>query len=146
MIELDLPQLTSNGLQFGKNSFYSTYSLQSSSIHSPISSSFDVTCLENYISFGDKTPSSTSCVVINRTQLDSIPLNVEDLWIGRFDTSRMTEYSFNAFQSLKSLVVGNSTFWGVTSFNISLHSLQSIDIGSHCFYHASSFSLTGLID
>ena len=145
LIELDIPQLSYDGIQ--NLGFGCTYSLQSSSIHSLISSSFDATSLEYYISFGDKTPSSTSYVVKNRASLNSIPLNVEDLWIGRFDTSGITEFPFNRFQSLKSLVIGNSIFWGVTSFELSnLPSLQSIEIGVRCFYWAPSFSLTGLID
>ena len=134
MIELDVPQLSSDGIQFGDLCFSLTYSLQSSSTHSPISSSFDATGLENFISFGDKTPSSTSCVVKNRTELDSIPIEVEDLWIGRFDTTGLTEYSFNAFQSIQSLVIGNGTFWEVTSFELSnLPQLQSVKLGEGAF-------------
>ena len=147
LIELDIPQLSSNGIQIGDYCFKYTYSIQSSSTHSLISSSFDATGLENYISFGDKTPSSTSCVVRNQIELDSIPLDVKDLWIGCFDTSRMTEFSFNTFQSLESLVIGNGIFWEVTCFELSnLPSLQSIEIGVSCFKYAPSFSLTGLID
>ena len=147
LIEVDIPQLSSDGIQFGDVCFEYTYSLQSSSTHSFISSSFDATGLEDYISFGDTIPSSTSYVVRNRTELDSIPLGIEDLWIGRFDTTGLTEFSFNTFQSIQSLVIGNGVFWGVTSFELSnLPSLQSIDIGERCFYRAPSFSLTGLID
>ena len=110
-------------------------------------SSFDATGLEYYISFGNTTPSSTSYVVRNRTELDSIPLNVEDLWISRFDTTRLTEFSFSAFQLLKSLTISRYMFMKVTSFELSnLPSLQSIDIGDYCFHYASSFSLTSLID
>ena len=145
LIELDIPQLSSDGIQ--KLSFGCTYSLQSSSIHSLISSSFDATSLEYYISFGDKTPSSTSYVVKNRASLNSIPLDVEDLWIGRFDTTGIIEFPFNRFQSLKSLVIGNCIFWEVTCFELSnFPTLQSIDIGGSCFYEASYFSLTGSID
>ena len=145
LIELDIPQLSSDGIQ--NLGFGCTYSLQSSSIHSLISSSFDATSLEYYISFGDKTPSSTSYVVKNRASLNSIPLNVEDLWIGRFDTSGITEFSFDTFQSLESLVIGNCIFWEVTCFELSnFPTLQSIDIGGSCFYQASYFSLTGSID
>ena len=135
MIEVDIPQLSSSGIQFGENCFEYTYSLQSSSIHSLISLSFDATGLEYYISFGDKTPSSTSCVVKNRTELDSIPLNVEDLWIGRFDTSGITEFSFNTFQSLESLVIGNGIFWEATIFELSnLPQLQSVKLGNSAFH------------
>ena len=146
LIELDIPRLSSDEIQFG-DCFRYAYFLQFSSILFLLISSFDATGLERYLSFGNRIPSSTSCVVKNRTQLDSIPMEVEDLWIGRFDTTGLTEYSFNAFQSIQSLVIGNGTFWTVTSFELSnLSQLQSIDIGDYCFYDASSFSLTGLAD
>ena len=139
MIELDIPQLSSDGIEFGDLCFLWTYSLQSSSIHSLISSSFDAIGLENYISFGDKTPSSTSYVVRNRTELDSIPLDVEDLWIGRFDTTGLTEFSFSAFQLLKSLTISRYMFMEVTSFELSnLPQLQSIKLGGDAFRYVHS--------
>ena len=147
MIELDIPQLSSSGIQFDYGCFEYTYSLQSSGIHSPISSSLDAIGLENYISFGDKTPSSTSYFVKNRTELDSIPLNVEDLWIGRFDTTGITEFSFNRFQSLKSLVIGNGLFRSVTSFEFKLSGLtrlKRIEIGDDCFGKVRMVELDGL--
>ena len=151
MIELDIPQLSSSGIQFGDSVFSDffkyTYSLQSKSTNSPISSLFDASGLENYYSFRDKTPSSTSYVVKNRASLNSIPLDVEDLWIGRFDTSGITEFSFNSFQSLESLVIGSDIFWEATCFELSnLPSLQSIVTGNYCFYSVKQFSLIGLID
>ena len=92
-------------------------------------------------------PSSASTVVRNRTELNSIPLNVEDLWIGRFDTSDVSEFSSNRFQTLKTLVIGNCLFWSVNRLELNnLPSLQSIDLGDRCFKYAPSFSLTGLID
>ena len=76
--------------------------------------------------------------------LESIPLDVEDLWIGCFDTSGLTEFSFDRYLSLKSLVLGSNTFWNVTQFELNgLPSLQSIDIDG--FRYAPSFSLSGLI-
>ena len=92
-------------------------------------------------------PSSASTVVRNRTEFNSIPLNVEDLWIRRFDTSDVSEFSPNRFQTLKTLVIGNGTLWSVNRLELNnLPSLQSIDIGYSCFFYAPSFSLTGLID
>ena len=83
----------------------------------------------------------------SRTELDTLPLDVEDLWIGRLDTSGITEFSFNSFQSLESLIISNGIFWEATSFELSnLPQLQSIDIGKNCFRYAYVFSLTGLID
>ena len=147
MTNIDIPQLSSDGIQFDNGSFKYVYSVQSSSTLSPISSVFDATDLEQYISFGDRKPSSTSHVVKKLVELDSIPSNVEDLWIKRFDTAGLTDYSFNRFQSLKTLVIGNGIFWNVTSFELSnLQSLQSIDTGNGCFNYAPAFSLTGLID
>ena len=79
--------------------------------------------------------------------LESIPLDVEDLWIGCFDTSGLTEFSFDRYLSLKSLVLGSNTFWYVTQFELNgLPSLQSIDMGGYCFNWAASFSLTSVID
>ena len=139
MIDVDIPQLTSDGIDFGYACFYYTYFLQSSSTHSPISSSFDAAGLENYINFGNKTPSSTSHVVRNRIMLESIPLDVEDLWIGCFDTSGLTEFSFNRFLSLKSLVLGSNTLWNVTQFELNgLPQLQSVKLGSLAFEYVHS--------
>ena len=147
LIDVDIPQLSSSGIYFKSLCFRYTYSLQSSSTHSPIFSSFDATGIENYISFGTMEPSSASTVVRNRTELNSIPLNVEDLWIGRFDTSDVSEFSPNRFQSLKTLVIGNGLFWSVNRLELNnLPSLQSIEIGDWCFNRAPSFSLTGFID
>ena len=147
LIDVDIPQLSSDGINFGSNCFKYTYSLQSSSTHSPISSSLDAAALENCISFGNKTPSSTSHVVRNRIMLESIPLDVEDLWIRLFDTSGLTEFSFDRYLSLKSLVLGSNTFWYVTQFELNgLPSLQSIIFGKNSTCYTPSLSLTGLID
>ena len=139
MIDVDIPRLSSDGIKFGNFCFYYTYSLQSSSNYSPISSSFDAAALENYISFGNKTPSSTSLVVRNRIMLESIPLDVEDLWIGCCDTSGLTEFSFDRYLSLKSLVLGSNTFWNVTQFELNgLPQLQSVKLGSLAFEYVHS--------
>ena len=144
LIDVDIPRLSSNGIHFGGYCFKYTYSIHSTSTHSPISSSFDAAALENCISFGNITPSSTSHVVRNRIMLESIPLDVEDLWIGCFDTSGLTEFSFDRYLSLKSLVLGSNTLWNVTQFELNnLPSLQFIDMGDYCFFLAPSLSLTG---
>ena len=98
------------------------------------------------MSFGDKTPSSSSHIVRNLTELNAIPSDVEDLWIGSFDTSEITEFSFDRFQSLRSLVIGNNIFWEATGMELNgLPSLQSIDIGLKSFFWSPTFSLTSLI-
>ena len=92
-------------------------------------------------------PSASSTVVRNRTELNSIPLNVEDLWIGRSDTSDLSEFTPNRFQSLKTLVIGKGLFLLVNRLELNnLPSLQILYIGNWCFRDAPSLSLTGLID
>ena len=74
-------------------------------------------------------------------------MNVEDLWIGRFDTTGITEFSFNRFQSLKSLVIGNGLFRSVTSFEFKLSGLvqlKQIVIGDECFGSVRVVELDGL--
>ena len=145
MIDVDIPRLSSNGINFGDRCFYYTYSLQSSSTHSLISSSFDATGLANYINFGILEPAPTSTIVKNRTELDSVPLNVEDLWIGRFDASDIYEFSLSKYQSLKNLVIGNETLWSVTKFELNnLTSLKMLYIGNNCFGNVREFELDGL--
>ena len=144
LIELDIPQLSSDGVYFGNECFLWTYSIQLSSTHSLISSSFDAPGLENYFTYGNKSPSSTSHIVKNRTELDSIPLNVEDLWIQPFDTSELIEYSFNSFQSLQSLVIGKCLFWRVTRFEFTnLSQLQSITLGDIALHLVHSIVFEG---
>ena len=137
LIDVDIPLLSYDGIQ--SLDFSNTYSLQSSSNHSPSSSSFDATALEYYISFEGKTPSSTIHVVRNREELNSIPLDVKDLWIGRIDTTGLTELSFNRYQSLKSLVIGNSVYCASTRFDLSnFPQLQSVKLGEAVFWYVHS--------
>ena len=71
--------------------------------------------------------------------LESIPLDVEDLWIGCFDTSGLTEFSFDRYLSLKSLVLGSNTFWNVTQFELNgLPQLQSLKLGYSAFKRVHS--------
>ena len=147
LIDLDIPQLTSSGIDFDTDCFRFTYSLQSSSTHSLISSSFDAAGLENYINFGKQEPTVSSTVIRNRTELNSIPLDVEDLWIGRFEASDMYEFVPSRFQSLKTLVIGNRLFWSVNRLELkNLTSLQILYIGNGCFRNVRVFELDGLCE
>ena len=145
MIDVDIPRLAYNGIQCGDWCFLFTYSLQSSSTHSPLSSSFDAAGLENYINFGKQEPTVSSTVIRNRTEFNSIPLDVEDLWIGRFDASDMYEFLPSRFQSLKTLVIGNGLFWSVNRLELNnQNSLQILYIGDWCFRKVRVFELDGL--
>lgn len=147
LIDADIPRLSFSGIQFDVDCFQWTYSVQSSSNLFSLSSSVDAFGLEYYLSFGSKTPSSTSHVVRNMAEFNALPSNVEDLWIGCFNASEITTTSFNRFQSLKSLVIGNSVFWDAAGLELNnLPSLQSIDIGVKSFFWSPSLSLTGWID
>ena len=147
LIDVDIPQLTSSGIDFDTDCFRFTYSLQSTSTHTPISSSFDAAGLDNYINFGKQEPTVSSTVIRNRTEFNSIPLDVEDLWIGRFDTSDVSEFLPSRFQSPKTLVIGDRQFWSVNRLELkNQNSLQILYIGAYCFYWTPLFSLTGLID
>ena len=146
LIDVDIPRLSSDGINCGDRCFFWTYSLQSSSTHSLISSSFDAAGLENYINFGKQEPTVSSTVIRNRTELNSIPLDVEDLWIGRFDASDMYEFLPSRFQSLKTLVIGNGLFWSVNRLELNnLTSLQILYIGNGCFGKVRVFELDGLM-
>ena len=148
MIEVDIPQLSTGGIQFnGSHCFDYVYSLQSSSTLSLVLSLLDAPGLEQYISFGSHIPSSSSHVVRDPTKLSSIPLNVTDLWIGRLDTSGVLCFSFDFFQSLQSLVIDSNLFWRVTCFELSsLPQLQSVKLGhySFCFCHSVVFKSDGM--
>ena len=145
MVDVDIPQLSSSGIYFGSGCFWYTYSLQSTSTHSPNSSSFDATGLANYLNFGILEPTVTSTVVRNRTELDSVPLDVQDLWIGRFDTSDVSEFTPSRFKSLKTLVIGNGTFWSVNRLELNnLTCLEMLYIGDYAFQNTGSFEMSNL--
>ena len=147
MVNTDIPQLLADRISLGNDSLVYVSSIQSSSIHSPLSSPFDALGLEQYISFREKKLSSTSYVAKDRSELNSIPLNVEDLCIGHFDTLGIAGISFKKYQSLKTLVIGINLFIEVFRFGIKdLPSLQSIEVGDYSFTLVSYFTLSGLSD
>ena len=70
---------------------------------------------------------------------------MEDLWIGRFDTSDVSEFLPSRFQSLKTLVIGNGLFLSVNIFELNnLTSLQILYIGNGGFGKVRVFELDGL--
>lgn len=146
MMNVDIPQLSLNGIQLEKDSFFWTRSVQASRIRSILFSSFDASGFEQYICFSSQIPSGVSSVIKNQTELDSLSVDAVDLWIQLFDTTGLTSVSFNQFQSLRSLVIGNNLFWSVSAFHCcNLPSLQTLHIGRRCFSHTASFSLTGVV-
>ena len=116
LIELDVPQLSVSGIEFSYNCFEYTYSLQSSSTHYPISSSFDATALNMY--------------------------NMSKGYNTTFDLSRvLVAYSTNSTD----LVVPNDYFNRVYSLVLSNNAdLKRIEIGDDCFESVRVFELDGL--
>lgn len=96
--------------------FYYTYSLQSSSTPSPISSSFDALYLDMFIMSRSKyAPYNLSRIAQESSTQLVIPANY-----------------FN--RDGAAIIISNS------------NDLQRIVIGNNCFQNAISFSLTSLID
>ena len=70
---------------------------------------------------------------------------MEDLWIGRFDTSDVSEFTPNRFKSLKTLVIGNGTFWSVNRLELNnLTCLEMLYIGDYAFQNTGSFEMSNL--
>ena len=194
LIELDIPRLSSDGIYFGDWCFDYTYSLQSSSIHSLISSPFDATVLAAYIMNDSEYVPFDLSQLVNQTSVFIIPngyfirndvtsfvisnhSELKQIVIGNNCFGKVRMLELNGLSELESVVIGQSSFRisssersdgscrivncpklnsiqiGYRSFSdyhsfelSNLPSLQSIDIDEYCFYYASSFSLTGLID
>ena len=134
LIDVDIPQLSSSGIYFnyGYRCFSYTYSLQSSSTHSPISSSFDATALAAYI--------------VNRSQY--IPFDLSklmgfstDLTIPNecFNTNVVTSFLLSTIGDLKSIVIGDECFGKVRVFELDgLSELENVVIGQRSFRISSS--------
>ena len=178
LIEVDIPQLSSSGIQFVTEyyrSFTYIYSLQSSSIHSFILSSFDALALDMYImskssytafDLSRLVIASNTDLVIPNDYFDRVGVtsfNISDNMILRrieignntFRTVRVFELTskiqtldwYTDLPLLQSVKLGNETFRNTKSFVMSnLTSLQSIEFGDYCFQDAPSFSLIGTID
>ena len=101
--------------------------------------------LQNYYLFGNKNPTS-GYLVKNSMELNSIPSNVQDLWIQLFDTSEIVRSRVSGYLSLRTMVIGNNLFRRANRLEITnLPRLQSIEIGNTCFDSASSLSLVGMV-
>ena len=127
----------------GNSCFFYTFSVQSSSTPICLFSSIDATALRDRICF---TTPPTGLIVQNQAELSSIPRGIEELWIQPFDTTGLTSLPLDHFESLKTLVIGNTCFCGVATLELSgFPFLESIEIGKWCFFHSSCLSLTSLL-
>ena len=126
MIELDVPQLTSNGIQFSSWCFQYTYSLQSSSTHSLISSSLDAPTLESFIR-------NSSYI-----QIEAADITLQGLteWVVR--NGQYNNYNdslcISGNSNLKRIVIGDGCFKCVRLFELDgLNELESVVIGEWSF-------------
>ena len=107
-----------------------------SSNNDSLSSSFDATGLQHYLSFGNMTV-STSAVISNQEELMTIP-DAEEVWIQRFPVTGLDRFVFPHLPSLRTLLLGNNSFSGVSSFELNeLDSLEEVIILQKCFAEGS---------
>ena len=86
------------------------------------------------------------------SELESVVIGQRSITYAKEDSavrnSRRTDGDYRIVNcpKLKYLQIDDWSFSDYHSFELNnLPSLQSIDVGTYCFYYASSFSLTGLI-
>ena len=134
LIELDIPQLSLDGIYFGGDCFLYTYSLQSSSTYSFISSSFDAYDLQMYIM------SKSYNTAFNLAMLQE---NLTDLVIPNdyFNGNGISSFILSDNGNLRRIEVGNNTFGKVRVFELNgLRELESVVIGQKSFTYAKTDS------
>ena len=126
MIELDIPQLSSDGIQFDDDCFEYTYSLQSSSIHSLISLSFDAPALHVYIM------NASQYIPFDLSEL--LVKNSTDFIIPNGYFNRIYSFVLPSIVILKRIVIGDDCFGNVRLFKLDgLSELESVVIGQWSF-------------
>ena len=131
LIDVDIPQLSSDGIYFDDWCFLLTYSLQSSSTHSLISSSFDATALTAYIMNSQYVPFEISELTKSSKEL-IIPNNY-------FKANDIISFKIANKENLKSIVIGDDCFGKVRVFELDgLDELESVVIGESSFRIGSS--------
>ena len=127
MIDVDIPQLESNGIQFGNDCFEYTYSIQSSSNLSLISLSFGARALE-------------LCVKNNSDYIkielgDMISLESSEWVVGNGKCNYFNDsLSISGYSKLKRIVIGDDCFGKVRLFELDgLNELESVEIGEGSF-------------
>ena len=126
LIDVDIPQLSSNGIQFDEDCFKYTYSLQSSSNHSYISLSFDATTLSFYIiNISNYVPFDQ----LNMTEYTNMIIPN-----GFFNGKSIAAFNITVNGNLKQIGIGNDCFGKVRVFNLdSMSELESVVIGNGSF-------------
>ena len=132
LIDVDIPRLTSYGIYFSSYCFRYTYSLQSSSTHSLISSSFDATALTAYIMNSQYVPFEISELTKSSKEL-IIPNDC-------FNANDIISFKIANKENSKSIVIGNGCFGKVRVFELNgLDELESVVIGKESFTYAKTY-------
>ena len=167
MIDVDIPQLSSNGIQFDEDCFKYTYSLQSSSNHSYISLSFDATTLSfyiinisNYVPFDQSNMIEYTNMIIpngyfNGKSITAFNItvngNLKQIGIGDNCFGKVRVFNLDSMSELESVVIGQRSFWnrqsGISDGSyriVNCPKLKSIQIGDYSFEDYHSFELNNL--
>ena len=168
MVDVDIPHLSSDGIDFDGYCFYFTYSLQSSSNHSLISSSFDAAALTAYImnksqyvpfEISELTKSSKELIIpndyFNANDIISFKIankeNLKTIVIGDRCFVKVRVFELNGLDELESMVIGQQSFRisgdkrSDGSYRIvNCPKLKSIQIGDGSFQDYHSFELNNL--
>ena len=141
LIEVDIPQLSYSGIQFGYKSFQYTYSLQSSSTHSLFSSSLDAPGLELFImSNSSYSPLDPSRLLIDNATVLNTPSDC-------LNGSNITSLSISNNGDLRRIVIENDSFGCARLFELDgLSELESVIIQKKGFTYSKTddiwFSVT----
>ena len=131
MIDVDIPQLSSNGIHFD-SCFQYTITIQSSSKHSHIPSSFDATALSAYIMNKSQYVPFELSKLTNSSNTMIIPN-------GYFNGNSIATFNISNIGVLKSIVIGDNCFGKVRVFELDgLSELESVVIGQKSFRIGSS--------
>ena len=128
LIELDIPQLSSSGIQFGSNCFHYVYSLQHSSEYQHFSSSLDATSLAIAIMMTSKYTSLDleTLIQLNPSNL-TIPNNA-------FNRNSISALVISNVTSIRRIEIGDNSFNRVREFELNgLSELESVVIGKESF-------------
>ena len=167
LIDVDIPQLTSDGIQFDEDCFKYTYSLQSSSNHSYISLSFDATTLSfyiinisNYVPFDQLNMTEYTNMIIpngffNGKSIAAFNItvngNLKQIGIGNDCFGKVRVFYLDSMSELESVVIGNGSF-RIDRYErsdgsyrvVNCPKLKSIQIGYGSFNDYHSFELNNL--
>lgn len=128
MIEIDIPQLASSGIQLDENCFKNTIIVNSSSTYDSLSLPFDSSALEAVINLNSVN------IKIDKTKV--IPPDTAD-WIvgdGLYNKPFIQSWSIQNNTKLKHIVIGDKCFGGIQPLELSgLSELKSIVVGKYCF-------------